>query len=418
MMPNGWKKTLLGNVMEFKNGLNFTKNDTGEDIKIVGVANFKDLSELHSTEHLEVVRVADKIRDEELLTNGDLLFVRSNGNKELIGRCLYFPSVSERLSFSGFTIRGRAKQEFVMPQYIAAVARSWFMKQQISKNGGGTNISNLSQQILNDIVLPLPKLDEQKKITEVLSIWDKAIGMTEKLLINSQQQRKALMQQLLTGKRRLLDKNGVRFSSEWKTCRLGDIGEIKSAGVDKKSVEGEMPVRLLNFTDVFKKTFIFSNEINHWVTAPYSKVDGCSVLKGDVFFTPSSETRDEVGMSAVVASHIESCCYSYHIVRFRIKEDWDLNFKAFAFSTSSFRKQVSLLADGSGQRYVVSQDGFRSVIISYPPIEEQHEIGKVLRLAEEKTIILEKKLSHLKQEKKALMQQLLTGKRRVKVDAA
>ncbi len=224
------------------------------------------------------------------------------------------------------------------------------------------------------------------------------------------------MQQLLTGKKRLLDNNGVRFSGAWKTCQLGDIGEIKSAGVDKKNVEGETPVRLLNFTDVFKKSFIYSYEINHWVTAPQAKVDGCNVLKGDVFFTPSSETRDEVGMSAVVSEDIDSCCYSYHIVRFRIKEAWDLNFKAFAFSTPSFRKQVSLLADGSGQRYVVSQDGFRSVVISYPSLDEQLEIGKALKLAEEVTITLEKKLAALKLEKKSLMQQLLTGKRRVKVD--
>jgi len=278
--------------------------------------------------------------------------------------------------------------------------------------------SNLNGALVKTIKVPVPPLAEQKKIAKILSAWDKAIEITEKLLLNSQQQKKSLMQKLLTGKKRLLDKNGRRFNGEWKSCRLGDIGEIKSAGVDKKIVEGEAPVRLLNFTDVFKKTFIFADEINHWVTAPYSKVDGCSVLKGDVFFTPSSETRDEVGMSAVVAADIESCCYSYHIVRFRIKENWDLNFKAFAFSTPTFRKQVSLLADGSGQRYVVSQDGFRSVMISYPPIEEQREIGKVLRLAEEETIILDKKVNHLKQEKKALMQQLLTGKRRVKTEVA
>lgn len=278
--------------------------------------------------------------------------------------------------------------------------------------------SNLNGALVKTIKVPVPPLAEQKKIAKILSAWDKAIEITEKFLLNSQQQKKSLMQKLLTGKKRLLDKNGRRFNSEWKSCRLGDIGEIKSAGVDKKIVEGETPVRLLNFTDVFKKTFIFADEINHWVTAPYSKVDGCSVLKGDVFFTPSSETRDEVGMSAVVAADIDSCCYSYHIVRFRIKENWDLNFKAFAFSTPTFRKQVSLLADGSGQRYVVSQDGFRSVMISYPPIEEQREIGKVLRLAEEETIILDKKLNHLKQEKKALMQQLLTGKRRVKTEVA
>ncbi|WP_323887047.1 restriction endonuclease subunit S [Aeromonas allosaccharophila] len=123
-------------------------------------------------------------------------------------------------------------------------------------------------------------------------------------------------------------------------------------------------------------------------------------------------------MSAVVAEDIGDCCYSYHIVRFRIKEAWDLNFKAFVFSTPSFRKQVSLLADGSGQRYVVSQDGFRGIVISYPSFSEQQAIGKALRLAEEEVIALQQKIDVLKREKKALMQQLLTGKRRVKVEEA
>lgn len=91
MVPNGWKRTTLGDVADFKNGLNFTKTDKGEAIKIVGVGDFKDLSELRSTDYLETVYVNNKVKDEELLTDGDLLFVRSNGNKELIGRCLFSP---------------------------------------------------------------------------------------------------------------------------------------------------------------------------------------------------------------------------------------------------------------------------------------------------------------------------------------
>ncbi|MGC6766981.1 restriction endonuclease subunit S, partial [Escherichia coli] len=66
----------------------------------------------------------------------------------------------------------------------------------------------------------LPSLPEQKKIAQILSTWDKAISVTEKLLANSQQQKKALMQQLLTGKKRLLDENGVRFSGEWRNSTL------------------------------------------------------------------------------------------------------------------------------------------------------------------------------------------------------
>src|SRR5690606_4978258 len=116
------------------------------------------------------------------------------------------------------------------------------------------------------------------------------------------------------------------------------IGAIRSAGVDKKLLEGEIPVRLLNFTDVFKRNFIYSHELSHWVTASHKKVEDCDVRKGDVFFTPSSETRDEAGIPAVAAENISQCCYSYHVVRFRIEEKWDLNFKAYAFTTPQFRQ--------------------------------------------------------------------------------
>ncbi|MGK7096797.1 restriction endonuclease subunit S [Acinetobacter baumannii] len=299
---------------------------------------------------------------------------------------------------------------------------SWFLynwlqlnKTEFERQAVGSTIKTIGLPYFKKLKIALPPYQEQEKITQILSTWDQAISATEKLLENSQQQKKALMQQLLTGKKRLLDENGERFSGDWNTATLGEIGEIKSAGVDKKIVDGEIPIRLLNFTDVFKRNFIYSDELNHWVTAPISKVESCDVRKGDVFFTPSSETRDETGIPAVAAEDIPNCCYSYHIVRFRISEQWDLNFKAYAFTTSNFRKQIDRLADGSGQRYVVSQDNFRSIIVNYPNFEEQVAIGKVLKSAEDEIHFLQRKLDCLKQEKKALMQQLLTGKRRVKV---
>lgn len=274
-----------------------------------------------------------------------------------------------------------------------------------------SSVPTLNRNNVHGVKCVFPPIYEQKQISLILSTWDKAIISSEQLLINSQQQKKAIMQQLLTGKKRL-----TGFSDKWKTKTLDEIGDIKSAGVDKKIIEGEISVRLLNFTDVFKQNFIYSRELNHWVTAPQHKVIGCNVERGDVFFTPSSETRDEAAISAVVAEDIEECCYSYHVVRLRFSEEWDLNYKAYAFSTDSFRKQAYKLADGSGQRYVISQGNFRKMQITYPEYEEQVAIGKVLKNAEDETIVLQKKLNYLKQEKKALMQQLLTGKRRVKLN--
>lgn len=387
MVPEGWTKTLLGNVMEFKNGLNFTKNDTGEAIKIVGVANFKDLNELHSTEHLDVVRIANKIRDEELLANGDLLFVRSNGNKELIGRCLYFPCVYERLSFSGFTIRGRAKQELVMPEYIAAVARSSFMKQQISKNGGGTNISNLSQKILNDIVIPLPKIDEQKRIIQVLSVWDKAIATTEKMLTNSQQQKKALRQQLLTGKKRFSEFNG-----KWERKELGELLEYKQPTpylVNSTDYNDDYDIPVLTAG----KTFIlgYTNELEgiYREKLPVIIFDD---------FTTDSKFVDFPFKAKSSAMKILTA-----------RDGFSIKYVFEAMQMLDFNI-------GGHQRHWISI--FSNQVIAIPEIAEQRKIASALSCADGEIETLKQKLNHLKQEKKALMQQLLTGKRRIKVDAA
>lgn len=279
----------------------------------------------------------------------------------------------------------------------------------LSRQGAGRY--KLNKAALEKIPLLVPPMQEQKKIVQILSTWDKAIALNERLLALAMQQKKALMQQLLTGKKRF-----PGFVWKWQTKNIGEIGEIKSAGVDKKIIDGEVPTRLLNYTDVFKKSFIYSSDLNHWVTAPASKIEGCDVRRGDVFFTPSSETRGDAGISAVAAEDIEQCCYSYHVVRFRIKEKWDLNFKAYAFTTTKFRDQAVKLADGSGQRYVISQDSFRGVEVTYPDYEEQVKIGAAIKTAEDEEQVWMKKIILLKQEKKALMQQLLTGKRRVLTD--
>ncbi|MDC6726380.1 restriction endonuclease subunit S, partial [Leclercia adecarboxylata] len=92
--------------------------------------------------------------------------------------------------------------------------------------------------------IPVPPLPEQNKIAQILSTWDKAITTTEQLLTNGQQQKKALMQQLLTGKKRLMDKNGVRISGEWRHGHLSDLGKItKGKALSSKDlIDGDYPV--------------------------------------------------------------------------------------------------------------------------------------------------------------------------------
>lgn len=107
--------------------------------------------------------------------------------------------------------------------YILNLLRSELILSVLYSFPGGTKQANLSAKQLQEIPVLIPPELEQKKIAQILSTWDKAISVTEKLLANSQRQKKALMQQLLTGKKRLLDENGVRFSGEWEVVRLKQL---------------------------------------------------------------------------------------------------------------------------------------------------------------------------------------------------
>lgn len=276
----------------------------------------------------------------------------------------------------------------------------------------GTHMPRADWEYVSNIPFIFPSLPEQEKIAEILSCWDDGIEKLSALIEKKKIQKKALMQQLLTGKHRLKG-----FSTPWHEVRLGDIGMISSAGVDKKIVEGEKLVNLLNYMDVYKKDFLYASDTSMTVSAPERQIQNCNLKKGDIFFTPSSETRDDIAHSAVVIEDIANGVYSYHIVRLRPTTPIDLKFSAYAFKTNHFYKQAFSICEGSGQRYVISQDDFRNMTVFIPSdIVEQKTIAEILSKADEEIELLNKKLEAFKLEKKALMQQLLTGKIRVKVN--
>lgn len=285
-------------------------------------------------------------------------------------------------------------------------------KSDLIRRACGSTFLEISKHDIEKLKYVFPPLAEQEKIAEILSCWDEGIEKLSALIEKKKIQKKALMQQLLTGQHRLKG-----FSTPWHEVRLGNIGMISSAGVDKKIVEGEKLVNLLNYMDVYKKDFLYTSDTSMTVSAPERQIQNCNLKKGDIFFTPSSETRDDIAHSAVVMEDITNGVYSYHIVRLRPTTPIDLKFSAYAFKTNHFYKQAFSICEGSGQRYVISQDDFRNMTVFIPSdIAEQKAIAEILSKADEEIELLNKKLEAFKQEKKALMQQLLTGKIRVKVN--
>ena len=294
----------------------------------------------------------------------------------------------------------------VLPRYVGYLFDSidWMRYNE------ATGVPSLTAKTISNIKKAVPPLEEQRKIAEILGVWDEAIEKHSRLIEKLELRKRALMQRLLTGRTRL-----PGFTTPWQKVKLGEIGKISSAGVDKKVNEGEVPVRLLNFVDVFYRNFIYNDELTHWVTAKPIKVEQCSVQKGDIFFTPSSEMPTDIAISAVAMEDMKGVVYSYHIVRLRPHIEMDLHYRAYAFQTDEFYKQAERICDGSGQRYVISQDGFRNMSIHLPSLPEQKAIAEVLTAADNEIATHRKKLDALRLQKRGLMQQLLTGKTRVKI---
>lgn len=303
---------------------------------------------------------------------------------------------------------GECDVEYIL--YFFKTKKGKHLLELASPGGAGRN-KTLGQNEFSKIKLQIPPLAEQKKIAKILSTWDKAISTTEQLLTNSQQQKKALMQQLLTGKKRF-----PGFTYEWEDRYLTEMAKVIVSPVDKKTIENEVPVLLCNYTDVYYNSRITKALKFMKATAKKSEIDKYTLKEGDVIITKDSETPGDIAVPALVSEPLEGVLCGYHLAIIRpVPQILHGAFISYLFSIPQTRYYFFTLATGA-TRFGLSVAGINKAHFKIPPPKEQQKIATVLSTADNEIENLQNQLEYLKQEKKALMQQLLTGKRRVKVN--
>lgn len=162
----GWEVKKLGEVAIFKNGLNFKKVETGRKQLFLGVSDFKDKSLISKVDEYSSILIDEDFAEEFLLKDGDIVFVRSNGSKELVGRNVLIYTGNEKIVYSGFCIRCRLMSVDIIPLYANNLLSIPSIKQVIKAFGRGANISNLNQEMLGQIPLPLPPLPLQQSFAQ------------------------------------------------------------------------------------------------------------------------------------------------------------------------------------------------------------------------------------------------------------
>lgn len=411
MVPNGWKKGVIEDIAKVSSGGTPSRqNDLywlGGQIPWVTTTEVK-FGVINDTEQ--------KITEAGLKNSSAKLFPKDTILMAMYGQGKTRGQVA-KLGIEASTNQACAalllNDGFEGDYYYQYLVSQYENIRELANSGGQ---QNLSAGIIKSIHVPIPPQLEQRKIAKILSTWDKAISTTERLIDNSKQQKKALMQQLLTGKKRLLGDSGKPFEGEWEDLYLHEVAKIIVSPVDKKTVEGEIPVELCNYTDVYYNTRITKSLNFMNATAKQTEIDKFTLQVNDVIVTKDSETPGDIAVPALVSEDLNGVVCGYHLAiirpNSRLAEGAYLN---YLFSMPKTRYYFFTLATGA-TRFGLSVGGINKAHFTLPPLEEQQKIASVLANSDKEIELLEQQLAALKQEKKALMQQLLTGKHRVKID--
>lgn len=315
-------------------------------------------------------------------------------------------------------VEGAFHNNFFKIKYDTTIVDKFFLctylnrartQYHISTLAGNSTIPDLNHSDFYRLKIILPSFPEQKKIAEILSTWDIAIEKQNKLIRQLELRKRGLMQQLLTGQKRIKG-----FNQEWKKYKLQDIGTTYNGLKGKNKNNFGFGKPYISYLNVFNNTITDTSSFDYVDVKEHENQN--KVQFGDIFFTVSSETPHEVGMTSVLLeklrdTYLNSFCFGFRLNDFSIINPY---FIGYYLRNKDFRKKIFKLSQGA-TRYNLSKKSVLKISITIPTLPEQTAIAEVLTTADKEIELEKQKLSALQSQKKGLMQVLLSGKVRVKV---
>ncbi|EVT78310.1 restriction endonuclease subunit S [Vibrio parahaemolyticus] len=386
MVPNGWDRKPIKELCEsIIDCVNKTAKHVEHETpyKMIRTTNVRNgRVDVHNVRYVEEDTYKQWIR-RGAPKDGDIIFTR----EAPVGEAGILEN-AQGIFLGQRTMMYRSHSEKSDNRFLFYSLMSGYCQKQIEDFSNGGTVAHMRVPDCGELIINTPPLPEQRKIAQILSTWDRGIATTEKLIDASKQQKKSLMQQLLTGKKRLVDpETGKAFEGEWENTHLSNIASIKKGKAlsAKNLVAGSYPV------------------IAGGKSSPYSHVDF------------NNENVITVSASGAYAGYVSYHPYKIWASDCSVVTAKPANYLGFIFQWLQLNQiRIYSMQSGGAQPHIYPKD-LEVMKLRVPKIEEQQKIASVLTAADKEIELLEAKLVHFKQEKKALMQQLLTGKRRVRV---
>lgn len=310
------------------------------------------------------------------------------------------------------TILLQVNKKRVANRFLFQLLLSDGFQRMLDDYSSGSTAKGIQRKKLEQLNVAIPSLPEQNAIAMALSDADALLDALARLIAKKRDIKQAVMQSLLTGQVRL-----PGFQDKWDQVRLGDLFSFKN-GLNKAKEFFGYGTPIVNYMDVFKSTAICSPNLEGRVSLNKHELKNFDVQKGDVLFTRTSETPDEIGLSSVMLDQPTDTVFSGFLLRARPRNAC-LNdrFKAYCFSSTLVRQQITSKASYT-TRALTNGRILSEVLLLLPPLSEQIAIAEVLFDVDTELAALDSRLTKTRALKQAMMQELLTGKTRLLIPEA
>lgn len=396
----------LGSIAEFRNGVNYNKNNFGNGIKVINVADFKDYFK-PKYEELGEINPEGVVSDDSVLKKNDIIFVRSNGNKELIGRTLFIDEDEEDIIYSAFCIRCRFIDQEVEPKFYAYLFKTNFIRSILAAQGNGTNISNLNQGILNKLQVPKPPKDIQKKIIKFLSRYDD--------LIENNNKRIKLLEESI---KLIYNEYFIKFN--FKDSNKGDFIDGLPSGWSKKSVLKSNYFNLIKdnikrfdgikryyaTADIEGIDFVNEGEEISWDSKP-SRAQKQPVINS-VWVARMKDAYKVIGFSKINEDIGKDCVLSSGFVGLQAKDELCFALLFSLINSDGFLMQRDNFATGSTQ-ISLNNDGLSYIEYIEPSKDVMESYGKVTLPMINNIFLLQRYNRQLKEARDILIPKLIKG---------
>ncbi|MGN8954757.1 restriction endonuclease subunit S [Ligilactobacillus salivarius] len=397
-----WEQRKLGEVGKTFTGLSGkTKEDFGHgDAHFVTYMNVysNPISDPNMVENVEIDTKQQEVK------KGDVFFTTSSETPEEVGMSSVWLSDAPHIYLNSFCFGFRPIVNIFNPYYLAYLLRSNNIRNKMMILAQGISRYNISKNKVMKLNVTIPNIREQQKIGEFFKQLDFLIALHQRKLEHLQEQKKGLLQ-------KMFPKNGetvpeVRFpgfTDAWEQRKLGEVGKTFT-GLSGKTKEdfGHGDAHFVTYMNVYSNPISDPNMVENVEIDTKQQ----EVKKGDVFFTTSSETPEEVGMSSVWLSdaphiYLNSFCFGFR----PIVNIFNPYYLAYLLRSNNIRNKMMILAQGIS-RYNISKNKVMKLNVTIPNIREQQKIGEFFKQLDFLIALHQRKLEHLELMKKGLLQQM------------